>query len=235
MGRLFNRAMLLALLLAVAGGGATYAALSGSGGAPAPAKTGQVLVAARDLPVGVALTEADLRLKSMPASGIPATALRRVEDATGKYAAFPLVAGETVLAAKVSADAPGGSLAALIPPGHVAVSIAVSDVISTGGFIAPGDRVDVLGVVSKDASDRADLVLTDVPVLAVSQAVIGGGAEEQRDRSSGVRQSPTSLDTTVTLVVTVDEAQRLVQVDEVGKLRLALRPRATTDGLLRRQ
>jgi pilus assembly protein CpaB len=110
----------------------------------------------------------------------------------------------------------------------VAVSVAVNDVIRTGGFIAPGDRVDVLGVVSQEATGSAELILRDIAVLAVSNAVVGDAAGEARTGAD----NPRSLDTTVTLAVTPDEARRLVQVDEVGKLRLALRPRTsetTTD------
>ncbi|MFA7250270.1 MAG: RcpC/CpaB family pilus assembly protein, partial [Dehalococcoidia bacterium] len=94
----------------------------------------------------------------------------------------------------------------------------------TGGFITPGDRVDVLGVVTKEATGVAELVLRDIPVLAVSSVAVGDEADS--DSKAGA-ENPRSLDTTVTLAVTVEEARRLVQVDELGKLRLALRPRVT--------
>ena len=122
----------------------------------------------------------------------------------------------------------GSHLAALIPTGMVAVSIAVSDVINTGGFIVPGDHVDVLGIVSKEPTDTASIVLRDVQVLAVAQAVLGQNPASG-DSSKSAAGGPQSLDSTVTLAVTIQDAQRLVQVDEVGKLRLALRrPAATT-------
>src|SRR5205823_328364 len=114
-----------------------------------------------------------------------------------------------------------------IPDGRIAISVGVSDVISTGGFIAPGDRVDVLGVVTKEPSDAAQVVLKDIQVLAVSNTL--AGADQPTDTTTTTKArttaNPRGLNTTITLAVTLDEAQRLVQVDELGKLRLALRPR----------
>ena len=152
-----------------------------------------------------------------------------IDEVEGRYALMPLLKGEVLVRQKLSDQAPGSNLASLIPTGRVAVSVAVSDVVSTGGFIAPGDHVDVLGVISREAGDTADVVLRDIAVLAVANVVIG--ARDTPSATGGsrtpTRDNPRSLDGTVTLAVTVDEARRLVQVDEIGKVRLALRPRSS--------
>jgi pilus assembly protein CpaB len=179
----------------------------------------------RDVAVGARLAAADLREARVDAgSPLRTGTISSTEAAIGQYALFPMVAGEPLMSAKVSNQPAGGGLAVLIPPGRVAVSVAVNDVIRTGGFITPGDRVDVLGVVTKEATGVAELVLRDIPVLAVSSVAVG---DEAQSGSKTGADNPRSLDTTVTLAVTVEEARRLVQVDELGKLRLALRPRVT--------
>lgn len=223
MRRIFNGSMFLALVLALLGGGATYVALSG-GAAEASGDRVTILVVDRDLAVGARLSAADVREASVDASYplLDGTATR-LDQIVGRYALLPMLPGEPLLTAKLGLEPPGSSLAVLIPPGRIAVSVAVNDVIRTGGFVAPGDRVDVYGVVTKEATDIAEVVLRNIPVLAVSRVAVGEEATTQRSTAA---DNPRSLDTTVTLAVTEQEARRLVQVDELGKLRLALRPRA---------
>jgi len=235
MKRILNRPLLLSVLLALLGGGAAYGALSDAGRVGIAGAEVRVVHAAKPIAVGQRITLPDVELRAVPASAIPADAARSLDEVVGRYATLPMLKGEGILAAKTSDRTPGSNLAALIPPGSVAVSVAISDVVSTGRFIAPGDRVDVLGVVTKDAGDRADLVLRDVTVLAVASNLIGSElpppAAAQR---TSVRDNPRSLDATVTLAVTVEEARRLVQVDEIGKLRLALRSRGADSAVNQR-
>ena len=226
MKRILNGSLLVSVLLAALGGGAAYLALSSGGRAGATSESVTVVHAARPVVVGQRLTSADLELRKVSAATASPEAARALDDVIGRYATLPMLKGEAVLQQRISDRTPGSNLAALIPAGSVAVSVAVSDVVSTGRFIAPGDRVDVLGVITKDAADRAELVLRDVVVLAVAGDLIGAEtpAQPQAARTS-VRDNPRSLDATVTLAVTLDEARRLVQVDEIGKLRLVLRAR----------
>lgn len=208
-------------MLALLGGLAAYLALVGAGAANEGVAVVQV---ARPVLAGQRLVTADLALRNVPVSAASPDAARTIEEVVGRYATLPMLKGETLLKQKTSDRVPGSNLATLIPPGCVAVSVAVSDVVSTGRFIAPGDRVDVLGVITRNAADRAEIVLRDVMVLAVANELIGGDAPVQAERANG-RANPRSLDATVTLALGVGDAQRLVQVDEIGKLRLALRSR----------
>ena len=217
MRRFLNGPMLIALVLGVLGGGAVY--VSASDGAAQGASELSVVVMVRDVPVGQRIDAADVRLATLGSAGALADHLATgLDEVVGAYALLPLSVGEPLIRAKVGTEPPGSGLAVLIPAGRVAISVAVNDVIRTGGFIAPGDRVDVFGVITKEAGDPAELVISDVQVLAVSRSIVGS------ERSSD--DNPRSLDSTVTLAVTSEEAKRLVQVDELGSLRLALRPRA---------
>ena len=222
--RRVDRLTLLALLLAIVGGVAAYAALQTPSAAGATEERQPLVVAVQPVAVGERLTRRAVRIDAMPAGSRPRGAVVSIDDVDGKYATLPIVAGEPLLAAKLSDTPPGSGLAALVPPDRFAVSIAVNDVISTGGLLAPGDRVDVLGVISKDAGAAAEIVLRDVSVLAVAGALLGGEAEKSKGKAGA--ENPRSLNATVTLAVTSDEARRLVQMDEIGKLRLALRGRA---------
>lgn len=225
--RRVDRLTLLALFLAIAGGVVAYAALRPPVAAGATEERRPLVVAVQPVAAGERVTRRAVRIEAMPAGSLPRGAVVSLEEAEGKYATLPIVPGEPLLAAKLSDTPPGSGLAALVPPDRLAVSIAVNDVISTGGLLAPGDRVDVLGVISKEAGATAEVVLRDVSVLAVAGTLLGGEAGKSRGKAGA--ENPRSLNATVTLAVTVDEARRLVQMDEIGKLRLALRGRAPSN------
>lgn len=233
MKALKRRPVLLSALFALLGGGATLLVLTHASSGAAVERE-RVVVAARDVEVGRALTADDVALTELPKGAAGENALRETSAANGQYAAQPLTKGEPVLRTKISSQAPGSQLAVVIPDGRVAVSVAVSEVVSTGGLIAPGDRVDVLGVITDQARDSADLVLEDVPVLAVAGNLVGASAQPDSAKKTTSRDNPTSLKSTVTLAVTTDQARRLVQVDEVAKVRLALRARAQANSAVSR-
>lgn len=230
MKRSLGGSFTLPLLFAVLAAGATFLALN----RPAPASsavtpTVRVAIAARPIDAGSSFGATDVTFSDMATTTAGADAVHDLSELQNAFAAVAIPKGAVVRRTNLSVTPPGSHLAALIPTGMVAVSIAVSDVINTGGFIVPGDRVDVLGIVSKEPTDTATIVLRDVQVLAVAQSILGqnpGSGDNSKPAATG---SPQSLDSTVTLAVTIQDAQRLVQVDEVGKLRLALRrPAATT-------
>lgn len=231
-----RKTLLLAFVFAVVGGGATFLAVTRATGPAQARPTEAVLVAARAVAIGAALRAGDVVVERMALGQAPADAAREPAEVEGRFAEVPLMKGEIVRRSRLADAPPGSRLAAVIPEGRVAVTVAVSDVISTGGFLAPGDHVDVLGVVSKEATGIASVVLTDVVVIAVSSTLVGSGQPEPPApaRGGAVQANPKGLDSTVTLAVTIQEAQRLVQVDEVGKLRLALRRRAEGTAALSR-
>src|SRR5690606_36281457 len=109
------------------------------------------------------------------------------------------------------AEQPG--LTFSIPPDKRAVSVGVNEVIGVAGFVKPGDRVDVLATFDRNFSgqDMTTTILQDVQVLATAQ-------ETESDPEKA------EVTTTVTLAVSLDEAERLTLAEERGTLRLVLRP-----------
>lgn len=130
----------------------------------------------------------------------------------------PVEANEPIMATRVTGPGQKGGLSALIDPGMRAVTVRVDDVRGVGGFVTPGDRVDVVltrkgqqqpGAVS-NAADYADVLLQDVKVLGVDQ--IANATEEKA-----------AVAKAVTLEVTAEQAQKVVLAQGVGTLALVLR------------
>jgi len=178
----------------------------------------RIVVASQPLDFGTRLTSQNVQLQDWPARSVPQGAFVKVEDALkdNRVALRPIVPGEPVLADKVSGKDGRAQLAALVPPGMRAVSIAVDPVSGVSGFVLPGTLVDVLltrkiqgdGAQSDDI--RSDVILENVQVLAVDQSADNKAGEPKVAR-------------TATIAVSMRDAQRLAIAEKVGSLRLVLR------------
>lgn len=145
-----RRRPLAALLTAVAVAAGLHAAAG-----PEPPSV-PVVVAARDLPAGAALSSDDLRTVRFAPGTAPADA---VDDPVGEVLAAPVRAGEPVT--DVRLVGPGLTTGR---PDLVAVPVRLPD----PGMVAlldVGDRVDLVAADPQEGG--ADVVADDVPVLAI--------------------------------------------------------------------
>lgn len=108
-------------------------------------RTVDVLVAARDVRAGEQLATGDVAVQRMHADSVPAGALATPDDAVGEYVAWPLTAGEPVLARMVRHERSGILLTAdvSVPTGFRAIAVPVQPAGAVGGMLSPGDHVDV--------------------------------------------------------------------------------------------
>ncbi len=106
-------------------------------------ETAQVMLAARDLPVGTMIGDTDLK-KGAWSGSLPPNAVLKKEDAIGRGVVASIYEGEPILESRLAVRGAGAGLAATIPPGMRAVAVRVNDVVGVAGFVVPGQRVDVL-------------------------------------------------------------------------------------------
>lgn len=124
------------------------------------------------------------------------------------------MAGEQILSHHLLNQSGLSGLTATLPPGMRALTIGVNEVVGVGGFVKPGDTVDILGTFEDRSGNEAytKTVLQDVEVLAIEQDM-----EVKDDTTAKVA-------TNVTLSLSLQDAERLTLAEETGRLRLALRP-----------
>lgn len=161
----------------------------------------------------------DIVIKQMPKKYIPPSACISASQAIGKTAAVPLTAGEILLKEHLIQDENGGGLALLIPEGKRAMTVAVDAVTGVSSLIRPGDHVDVLYFLGKEGigNPTEGTLLQDKLVLAVDQTLQGANtADGEKDGDEETQ--------TVTLAVSPEEAQYLGLAQDVGSIRLILRP-----------
>ena len=151
-------------------------------------------------------------------------------DYFGSVVREPILAGEPIVPRKIVRAGDSGYMAAYLEPGMRAMAIRVTVETAAGGFILPGDRVDVLltqetnlanlgaesaGRGSKFASST---VMQNVKVLAIDQSTRAGEDEQA------------VVGATATLEVGPADAEALALAKSEGELSLVLRSYADTAG-----
>lgn len=183
------------------------------------ANMAQIVVAARSLEFGQALTPDALRLQTWPADSVPEGAFTQISELTSgdqRVAIRAIEANEPILMSRISGAGGRATLSAQIAEGHRAVAIRVNDVVGVAGFVLPGDVVDVLltrqegSGYNNNQQMRTDLLIERVRVLAVDQT-----ASESRNDPQVARA--------VTIEVTPEDSQKIALASEIGTLSLSLR------------
>jgi pilus assembly protein CpaB len=182
-------------------------------------ETEPVLVTAARVERGAMLREEDVEVRSWPKGMVPAGALRTTDQALDRAATGVLMPGEIILDGKLSPKNSGRGLASLIPPGMRAFTVPATHLTTNvGGFILPGNKVDVLLSMKSARGDSAEggkttTLLQAVEVLAVDQ-ILEAPADNRHD--------PKGLNS-VTLLVTPEQAVLLQQGQNLGTLTFSLR------------
>ncbi len=169
--------------------------------------TEPVVVAAVNIPFATKIEALHVKTVPWPRGNAPDGAIGDPAQAVGKVVNQTVVAGEPVLKSRVAEHLGGSTLSAFIERNKRAVSIRVNDVTGVGGFVLPGNQVDVLQT-RKDAPSR--LLLQNIKVLAVDQE-----ASPDKDKPAIVKA--------VTLELTPEQSETLVGATQDGSIHLALR------------
>ena len=182
--------------------------------APRPVVAMQrIVVAAEPLKLGTRLDASNVRTIPWPQGQPVAGMFTRVDDVVNRAVITSVAENEPILDSKLASLQSGAGLAATIPEGMRAMSVAVNDVVGVAGFVTPGTMVDVLvtGTLSGSGGNITRTILENVRVLAAGQKV-------EQDREGKPQTVPV-----ITLLVTPDDAAKLAMASTEGKIQLSLR------------
>ena len=181
--------------------------------APKPVvKMQQIVVAAEPLKLGTRVNASNLKTIPWPQGQPVAGMFTKVDDVANRALITSVAENEPILESKLASLQSGAGLAATIPEGMRAMSVAVNDVVGVAGFVTPGTMVDVL--VTGAATGGGNItrtILENVRVLAAGQKV-------EQDKEGKPQTVPV-----ITLLVTPDDAAKLAMASTEGKIQLALR------------
>src|ERR1043165_3733693 len=137
-----------------------------------PTEMQTVVVAKQSLRFGTELNASMLAEVPWPAESKPGGAFSRISEVlTGRRVVLTAIEpNEPVLSLKITGPGQRATLSAPLKPGMKAVTIRVNDVEGVGGFVLPGDRVDVvLTRQIEKGNATSEVVLQNTRVLAVDQ------------------------------------------------------------------
>lgn len=124
--------------------------------------------------------------------------------------------GEPATLTKFIRSGDAGIMAALLSPGMRAVTVRISVDTASGGFIQPGDKVDVILRQNVDAAGQsrvvASTIFSDVTVLAIDQSF--------RNSAEDGAAIPGS---TATLELSLMDSESLIAAQAEGEIALVLR------------
>jgi len=174
-----------------------------------------IVVATKDLPVGKRVDKTDVKLATVDRVNLPKGAFLKTADVVDRAISVTMTTNEPILAGKLAAKGSGEGLTALIEPGTRAISVQVNEISGVSGFIQPGTRVDVLFTRQFSNGDAATTtLLQNVKVLAYGKQLEAPAKLDPKD---------TSKPTVATLLVSQEQAQKLVLAMQRGKIQLVLR------------
>jgi pilus assembly protein CpaB len=191
-----------------------------------------IVVANAPLRFGMPLDRSQLSEIPWPQESLPEGAFTKIDDLLnegGRVVLSPVEANEPVLRSKLSGPNGRATLSNLLSPGMRAVTIKIDEIAGVGGFVTPGDRVDIVLTrdageiveVSKNAEGAAGSTLTTEVVLEnVKVLSVGQGADE--------RQTNPQVASSVTVEVSTAGAQKIALARSIGSLSLSLRASSET-------
>jgi pilus assembly protein CpaB len=136
----------------------------------------------------------------------------------------PILANEPVTNLKLVRDGEGGYMAVMLHPGMRAIAVPASVTTAAGGFVLPGDRVDVLQARQVDMGGSttrpvvAQTLLRNIRVLAIDQT------------PQPPKGGTTVVGAVATLEVRSEDTEVVTKARMQGDVILALRPFSDAGG-----
>jgi pilus assembly protein CpaB len=190
----------------------------------------QILVAKKNIPKDFKLDETMVEFETVPKKYVQPKALHKVDEILGQISGSTIFEGEQIIATKLLSIEDAG-LAFKIPKNFRAFAISVDEISGVGGHVRPGNYVDVMGIFDfgdeRKSDERAVTLLQNVYVLAagadLGQAIPLSATADSGRFAGGAPPAGTNNYKAVTLMLTPDEAQKIMLAQEVGALSLSLR------------
>ncbi len=184
-----------------------------------------VLIAASDISYGTRLNESHFSWKQWPADAVSPNHITRdvkpraIEEFANGVAKSEFYAEDPIVSRKIIMPGEKSVMAALLNPGMRAVTTRISVDTAAGGFIKPGDNVDIILTQSIQNSQGggnskryvSQTIFENVRVMAIDQNFDPDG-------------DATVIGSTATFEMTQEDSELLNQSVAQGDLSLTLRP-----------
>ncbi len=180
----------------------------------------EIYFARTNIDINEQLTADNVKLEKWPKDKVHPEAIQNLKDIKEKYAVARIMEGEPILRQRLSdsLSTPGRT----IPEGYRVCSFKVRMDTAVSYLIRPGDRVDIIATFRRGRSFSRDMtgsILENVRLFAINS---------ETKKEIGEDGQPI-VAKTVSVLVKVDQVERLMLASELASLRLSLRPQGTNE------
>lgn len=180
-----------------------------------------VLVAADTLPPGTLITNEFIKEIEVSEDSLLVDYIQNVEEIVGKFTKDTILVNEGFHPKKLVTRG-NEDLSLRLNDGHRAVSVNVTGDSGVSDLMKPGDFVDI--VLYLDEERDGDKVIRPKLSKIILQKIKLLAIDKQLNREEGIGGAEVPDRFLVTLSVTAEELEKLVLAENVGILKLALRP-----------
>jgi pilus assembly protein CpaB len=154
--------LLAAFLLAIIAGFLTFNYLQDLRKAAVP--SGQALVARRDIQPGTVISNDHVELREVPETVLPDGYLTVASQAVDRVALVPIIAGEVILAGKLSGG-PTDGLSARLPDGRWALTLPKDWLVNPLPDLVSGDRIEIMAYQAGSPVEQVGIIVSGIEVL----------------------------------------------------------------------
>ena len=200
-----------------------------------PRETADVVIAVRDLYMGLPITAEDVTVRQVAPEMVPRDyTFAQLTDVLGRTPRERILANEAIREERLARPDAGVGLNAIVTPGKRAMTVATDTETAIAGLLQAGNYIDVIVTIAPEdpaavgAKWVTDTILQGIKVLAVGSSLDGESQATTETDSNGKprpsNQNQTrNLKPSITLELTLDEAERLAQAVARGDLHVVLR------------
>lgn len=164
------------------------------------------------------ISKKNVKLVEIDVNTLHPNAAKTYEEVVGFYAKERLIKGEQLLKDRIVSDE-GLNLSYSIPENMRAVSVRVNEQIIVANLIKIGDYVDVLASFSEEGNYDEVTEYKKSVVNVVQNSKVLAISDSLKDLEGPEIKEPK----TITLLVTTEDAEKLVYATDYGNIRLTLR------------
>ncbi|MDZ4784512.1 MAG: Flp pilus assembly protein CpaB [bacterium] len=174
----------------------------------------EVLVPVQSLEPGVRLEPSMFRKESRPKEGLPRKVVRDYEEIKGTFARSIIASDAPLLSDYITTTRPTSVITPEIPDGYRAATIRVDAQTAVEGWARPGARVDIVWTTQNRGKQAVITIVQNAKVLSAEQLTQGQAEETGK---------AFAVPSTVTLLVTAQDAKKIQLAKTSGTLSLTLR------------
>ncbi len=234
------------LLLAVLAAGMVFRIVKRSqeqlSEAKKPHDTVDVVIAQRDLYMGLPISEDDVVLRQLPIGAVPDEGVyAALGDVLGRTPRERILVNEPIREDRLARPDAGIGLNAVVTPGKRAMTVGTNTEDAVAGLLQPGNYVDIIVTIKPEDPTQAnakwatDTILQSIKVLAVGGSLSQSAAEQKTTATNSPDDKATKktkssqqdmmrrMKPSITLELTPEEAEKLALAVAQGDIHVVLR------------